>query len=74
LETTETTVTRVEIKRYIDPAFSNGSAKREDLIACAERAEAPAAVLAALERLRRRSYPELRSIWAELGDIPVKPT
>lgn len=66
------TVTRTELKRYVEGAFRNGPATPEEMIAIAQEADAPMEVLRTLERLNRRSYSELRSLWRELHDLPVR--
>lgn len=65
------TVTRTELKRYVEGAFGNGPATPEEMIAGAQDAAAPAEVLRTLERLNRGSYTELQSLWRELHDLPV---
>lgn len=69
--TNETTVTRTEIRQYIADAFDKGPATREELIACARASNAPAEIVTTLERLNRRTYSQLRNLWAELHEIPV---
>ena len=68
---TQTTVTRMEIKRHVEAAFRDGSPGPAQLIASAQASRAPAEVISVLERLNRGSYAQLRDLWTELRDIPV---
>lgn len=66
-------VTRVEIADHIETAFVGaGAADRAELIETAKRSGARPEIVAVLERLPDRRYANLRQLWTELPDIPVR--
>lgn len=64
-------VTRLEIADHVASAFEHPPATRADLLATAVRTHARIEVVQILELLPEQSYPDLRSLWRHLTDVPV---
>jgi Protein of unknown function (DUF2795) len=65
------TVTRLEIADHVAPAFEHPPATRADILATAVRTHARIEVVQVLELLPEQLYPDLRSLWRHLTEIPV---
>jgi hypothetical protein len=66
-----TEITRMTIGRLLEGAFDRGPASRDEVIEEARANGADREAIAALERLSRPNYRELRDLWRELPDVPV---
>lgn len=65
------TVTRIEIVDAVEPAFSSGSATREQILAAARHADAQGVHAILEEQLPPRRYHTVRDLWEALPDLPV---
>jgi hypothetical protein len=65
-------LTRMEVAEAVGPAFGMGFVDREEIVATARRAGARYEVVEALSQLPARKFNDLRQLWAELPDMPVK--
>jgi len=72
LATDATAVTRIEIADHVEAAFDAGAATPADLIDTARTAGARPALLAVLADLPDRPYAELRELWTERPEIPLR--
>lgn len=66
-----TAVTRREVLDAIYPAFVNGGAGRDAIIAAATAADPRPEIMAMLEKLPARHYPNVRDVWSDLPEMPV---
>jgi len=66
-----TAVTRREVLDAIYPAFANGGASRDEIIAAATAAEPRPEITAMLERLPVRRYANVRDLWSDLPEMPI---
>jgi hypothetical protein len=71
-ETQQSRITRFQIARNVMDAFQVGSAGREELVAAAQLDGAAPEVVALLESLPDRSYSNIRMIWNDLPELPVR--
>jgi hypothetical protein len=67
-----TSLTRLEVAEAVGDAFGLRSVNRDALLQTAERAGARPEVLAVLHRLPAREFSDLRQLWSELPDMPVR--
>jgi hypothetical protein len=65
-------VTRTEIADVIQEAFQSGPAHRDDLLTTAVRKRARPQMIDLLRNLPRRRFAELRQLWGEMPEVPVK--
>lgn len=63
---------RIVLADHVEPAFANGSATKDELLAAARNSGASPAVLADLQRLPEGSYRDLRALWPALPGLPVE--
>jgi hypothetical protein len=68
---TSVDVTRRELAEAIEAAFAYPACTVEEMIEAARVAGSRPEVEAALQRLPRRAYTELRQLWEFLSDLPV---
>lgn len=64
--------TRTEVAAAIASAFTLHGVGRDVLVERARHAGARSEVVAVLERLPARDYSDLRQVWADLPDMPVR--
>lgn len=65
-------VSRTEVARAVAAAFGVRGASRDDLLAAATEAGARREVLDLLRGLRTREFNDLRQLWSELPEMPVR--
>ncbi len=65
-------LTRLEVAEAVSDAFGLCSVNRDALLRTAERAGARREVLAVLHALPAREFSDLRQLWSELPDMPVR--
>jgi hypothetical protein len=65
------TVTRLEIAEHVADVFDRAPASRSELLAEAVKTRARTEVVQVLEQLPDQTFPNLRSLWAYLSDVPV---
>lgn len=66
------TITRVEVAGAVGEAFGMEAVTRDELVLAAERAGARAQVSEALATLPAREFNDLRQLWDDLPDMPVR--
>lgn len=65
------TVTRLEIAEHVADVFDTVPVSRSEVLAAAVKTRARTEVVEILEQLPDQTYPNLRSLWAHLSEIPV---
>lgn len=65
-------LTRTEVAQAVRDAFGPRPAGRAAILASAERSNAREEVLVVLRRLPAREFTELRQLWSELPQMPVR--
>ncbi|KGM14070.1 hypothetical protein [Cellulomonas bogoriensis] len=63
--------TQIEIARVAGPALAQGPCGVSALVTAAVLGGARPAVIARLGELPDRTYPDLRSLWSVLADLPA---
>ncbi len=65
------TVTRVEMANHIEAAFTAGPATRNALLAYAAGSHARPEVIAVIQGLPDKIYPNMRNLWHDLAHVPI---
>lgn len=65
-------LTRLEVARAVGDAFGPQPVDRTVLILTAERSGARAEVMTVLRRLGARRFNDLRELWSQLPEMPVR--
>jgi hypothetical protein len=65
-------LTRLEVAEAVGHAFRMGAVRRDALVETAERGGARAEVAAALRTLPGREFTDLRQLWSDLPEMPVR--
>lgn len=65
-------VTRTEIAEAVRDAFGPRPVSRAEIIAAAQSSGARAEVVDALQHGLRQEYSDLRQIWSDLPDMPLR--
>lgn len=72
-DTIETPVTRTEVAAAIRAVFDSGSGTREDLLDAALQSKARSEVVQAISLLPPfKTYANLRQLWPDLPEMPVR--
>jgi len=66
-----TGITRREVLDAIYPAFANGGAGKNEILAAAAGAEPRSEITAMLGRLPARRYRSVRDVWSDLPEMPI---
>jgi len=65
-------LTRSEIAQAIGAAFGMGQVDRDQIVETARRCGARPEVVSMLEQLPARRFNDLRELWSELPEMPVR--